>query len=119
MNYLHQVIIVCITVLTFIDIHQSMATHKKNDIAAKLTLKHPKLIHTENIKVVSHVQREVDDWYLNTLMLDEVDVPFKYKRKKCYKNLKGHRINITYYPEDEKIAGFDIEIMKVVRIKIA
>ncbi|PCI54667.1 MAG: hypothetical protein COB45_08090 [Gammaproteobacteria bacterium] len=96
-----------------------MTTSKKNNIATKLILRHPKLIHTENIKVISHVQRESDDWQLNTLMLDGVDVPFKYKRKKRYKNLKDYRVNITYYPDSEKVAGFDIEIMKIVRIKVA
>ena len=90
----------------------------KNNIATKLTLRHPKLTHTENIKVISHVQRESDDWQLNTLMLDGVNVAFKYKRKKRYKNLKDHRVNITYYPDSEKVAGFDIEIMKIVRIKV-
>lgn len=96
-----------------------MTVSKKNSIATKLTQRHPKLVHTEGIKVISHVQREVDDWQLNTLMLEGVDVPFKYKRKKRYKNLTSNMVNITYYPENEKVAGFDIEIMKIVRIKIA
>ncbi len=84
-----------------------------------LIKQHQKLVHTENIKVVSHVQRESDDWLLNTLMLEGVDVPFKYKRKKHYKSLQGQRVNITYYPDHETIASFEIEIMKVVRVKIA
>jgi hypothetical protein len=109
---------VCITLLTFIDVDQSMTISKKNNIATTLIKRHPKLTHTDNIKVVSHVQRETDDWQLNTLMLDGVDVPFKYKRKKRYNNLKGNRVNITYYPNNEKVAGFDIEVMKVVRIKV-
>ncbi|MDX2371029.1 MAG: hypothetical protein QNK36_21930 [Colwellia sp.] len=96
-----------------------MTISKKNNTGAKLTQRHTKLTHTENIKVISHVQRESDDWQLNTLMLDGVDVSFKYKRKKRYKNLKGYRVNITYYPDSEKVAGFDIEIMKIVRIKVA
>lgn len=96
-----------------------MAISKNNKIASKLTQRHPKLTHTENIKVISHVQRESDDWQLNILMLEGVDVPFKYKRKKRYKNLQGNRVNITYYPDNEKVAGFDIEIMKVVRIKVS
>jgi hypothetical protein len=95
-----------------------MTISQKNNIAAKLTKRHSKLTHTENIKVISHVQRESDDWQLNTLMLDGVDVAFKYKRKKSYKNLKGHRVNVTYYPETETVAGFEIEIMKIVRIKL-
>lgn len=96
-----------------------MATSSKNNPSKQLTEQHHKLIHTENIKVVSHVQRESDDWLLNTLMLESVDVPFKYKRKKLYKSLQGQRINITYYPDNETIAGFSIEIMKVVRVKVA
>lgn len=80
---------------------------------------HQKLIHSENKKVLSHVQREDDEWYINTLMIDGYDVPFKYKRKKLYKSLKGQKVNLTYYPELESIAGFDVEVMKVVRIKIS
>jgi len=87
--------------------------------AKDLVKKHAKLTHSENFTVLSHVQREVDDWILNTLMLNDLDVPFKYKRKKLYKNLQGQRINITYYPETEIIAGFNIEIMKIVRLKIS
>lgn len=107
-----------ITLFTFIDIDQRMTVPPKNNIVTKLTQRHPKLTHTENIKVISHVQRESDDWQLNTLMLEGVDVPFKYKRKKLYKNLSNYRVNITYYPDNENIAGFDIEIMRVVRIKV-
>ena len=81
--------------------------------------KHPKLTHTENVKVISHVQREQDEWFLNTLMIEGVSAPFKYKRKKMYKSLKGNSVNITYYPDNENVAGFDIEIMKIVRIKVA
>ena len=64
-------------------------------VANKLVTKHPQLTHTENIKVISHVQREADDWIINTIMLDGVSVPFKYKRKKLYKNIQGQRVNIT------------------------
>lgn len=96
-----------------------MKTSSDNSLVSKLTVRHPKLTHTENIKVISHVQRESGDWHLNTVMLDGIDVPFKYKRKKTYKSLINNRVNITYYPDTENIAGFEIEIMKVVRIKIA
>jgi len=96
-----------------------MKAPQKNNDVSKLTQRHPQLTHTENIKVVSHVQRESEEWQLNTLMLEGVDVPFKYKRKKQYRSLKDNRINITYYPDTEKIAGFDIEVMRIVRIKIA
>jgi hypothetical protein len=71
------------------------------------------------MKVASHVQRESNDWIINTLMLDNLDVPFKYKRKKLYQSLQGQRVNLTYYPEIETIAGFEIEVMSVVRIKIS
>ncbi|UUO22791.1 hypothetical protein FGD67_06030 [Colwellia sp. M166] len=90
---------------------------KKTD-AKSLTDKHESLIHTEQQTVVSHVQREVDDWYLNTIMLKDLDVPFKYRRKKRYKSLQSQQVNITYYPANETIAGFEIEIMKIVRIKV-
>ena len=87
--------------------------------ADKLLKKHPKLVHSEEIKVLSHVQREHNDWYINTIMLDNIDVAFKYKRKKPYKSLQGQLVNITYYPETELVAGFEVEIMKIVRIKVA
>lgn len=87
--------------------------------ADKLLQKHQQLVHTEQIKVISHVQREQDDWYINTIMLEGVDVAFKYKRKKPYKSLLGQQVNITYYPETEVVAGFELEIMKIVRIKVA
>jgi hypothetical protein len=88
-------------------------------VADKLTAAHKDLTHTDEIKVVSHVQREDDDWIINTLMLEGVTVPFKYKRKKLYKSLIGNRVNITYYTAIEKVAGFEIEVMNVVRIKIS
>ncbi|MDP2562406.1 hypothetical protein [Psychrobium sp. 1_MG-2023] len=83
----------------------------------KLLKNHPKLTHSTDIKVVSHVQREQGEWVINTLMLADIDVSFKYKRKKLYRSLKGQRVNVTYYPENETIAGMEIEIMKVVRIR--
>lgn len=90
-----------------------------NKEAKKLIEQHKKLVHTDNIKVVSHVQREADDWFINTLMLEDINVAFKYKRKKLYKSLQGQYVNITYYPDNESVAGFDIEIMRIVRIKVA
>lgn len=87
--------------------------------ANKLLQRHRQLTHTEMAKVTSHVQRAKDDWILNTVMIEECDVPFKYKRKKKYKNLKGRRVNLTYYPGRESVAGMELEIMNVVRIKIA
>ena len=85
----------------------------------KLLQQHRQLTHTEMAKVTSHVQRIQDDWVLNTVMIEECDVPFKYKRKKHYKNLKGQRVNLTYYPGKESVAGMELEIMKGVRIKLA
>ena len=70
-------------------------------------------------RVVGHVQREKDGWILNTVMLDGYDVPFKYSRKRRYRNLQGARVNLTYYPQLEQVAGLDVEIMKVVRIRQA
>jgi hypothetical protein len=91
----------------------------KNHEPEKLLKKHEKLTHTDMMKVVSHVQREKDGWFINTLMIDDCDAPFRYKRKKKYKNLKGQRVNLTYYPSIENVAGMDIEIMTVVRIKVS
>jgi len=85
----------------------------------KLLKKHQQLSHTDMAKVISHVQRDKDDWILNTIMIDGCDVPFKYKRKKQYKNLQGQRVNMTYYHSSESVAGMEFELMKVVRIKIA
>jgi len=86
---------------------------------AELLKKHEQLTHSEMQKVVSHVQREDGDWLLNTVMIEGCDAPFKYRRKKRYKSLQGQRVNLTYYPSTEMVAGFDMEIMKVVRIKVA
>lgn len=87
--------------------------------ATKLVKKHQELTHSEIVKVTSHVQRDKDEWVLNTVMIEDCEVPFKFKRKKQYKNLKGARVNITYYPTIEVVAGLDFEIMNVVRIKVA
>lgn len=83
----------------------------------KLIKKHQELTHSDNVKVVSHVQRDKAEWVLNTIMIEDCDVPFKYKRKQQYKSLKGARVNITYYPAVEAVAGINFEIMSVVRIK--
>lgn len=85
----------------------------------KLLKKHNKLTQSDMMKVSSHVQRDLGDWVLNTVMIDGYDVPFKYKRTKRYKNLKGQRVNLTYYPDMEVIAGVEFEVMTVVRIRIA
>ena len=67
--------------------------------------------------MLSHVQRDKDDWVINTIMLEGYDVPFKYKRKEAFKSLKGGRVNLTFYAETESVAGIDFEVMKVVRIR--
>jgi hypothetical protein len=85
----------------------------------KLLKAHENLTHSEMMKVVSHVQREQGEWLINTLMIEGCSAPFRYKRKKKYKNLEGQRVNLTYYPEVEKVAGFELEVMTVVRVKIA
>lgn len=85
----------------------------------KLLKKHEKLVHSEMMKVVSHVQREDGEWISNSLMLDGHSVPFKYKRKKRYKDLSGQRVNLTYYPVTEFVAGLEFEVMKVVRVKVS
>ncbi|WP_298443940.1 hypothetical protein [uncultured Ferrimonas sp.] len=83
----------------------------------KMLKQHQKLVHSDNVKVSSHTQREHGDWYLNTLMIEGHSVPFKYKRKHVYQTLKGARVNLTYYASTENVAGFEVEIMNVVRIK--
>ncbi len=85
----------------------------------KLIKKHKNLTHSDMLKVTSHVQRNDGEWIINTLMIDGCDVPFKYKRKKPYKNLQGQRVNLTYYPATETVAGIEFEVMQTVRIKIA
>lgn len=85
----------------------------------KLLKAHKNLVHSDNRKVLSHVQRVRGDWYLNTLMIEGCEVPFRYRRKQPYKSLEGQRVNLTYYPDSEKIGGLNMEVMKVVRVRIA
>ena len=90
----------------------------KSDVD-KLLEKNRRLNQLDMARVVSHVQRKKDGWVLNTIVLEGYDVPFKYSRKKLYRSLQGARINLTYYPQLEQVAGLDIEVMKVVRLKRA
>ncbi len=83
----------------------------------KLLKKHGQLNQLDNVKVESHVQRNKDEWVINTIMLEGYDVPFKYKRQIVYKSLQGARVNLTFYPETESIAGIIFEVMTVVRIR--
>lgn len=90
----------------------------KSDVD-KLLKKNTRLNQLDSVKVTSHVQRVSGDWFLNTLMLQGYDVPFRYKRKKKYRNLQGASVNLTYYPQTEQVAGMEFEFMKVVRIRIS
>ena len=83
----------------------------------KLLKKHRQLNQLDMVKVLSHVQRETDDWVLNTIMLEGYDVPFRYRRQKSYKILKGAWVNLTFYPETKTVGGVDFETMSVVRIR--
>ena len=90
-----------------------------NTDATKLQKKHHALVHSEARKVVSHVQRDTRDWIINTIMIEGCNVPFRFKRKQAYQNVEGRRVNLTYYPSKENVAGMELEVMRVVRIKIA
>ena len=85
----------------------------------KLVKKHHKLVHSDMLKVLSHVQRTDGDWIINTLMVEGCEAPFKYKRKRAYKSLQGQRVNLTYYPGTESVAGFELEVMNIVRVRVA
>ncbi|MFW2374062.1 MAG: hypothetical protein ACN4GM_13130 [Gammaproteobacteria bacterium] len=87
--------------------------------ADELIKKHKQLNQSDMQKVRSHIQREAGEWILNTLMIEGCDVPFKFKRKQAYKDVTGQRVNLTYYRTTETVAGIEMEVMNVVRIKIA
>ncbi len=87
--------------------------------ADKLLRRHAELVHSENRKVLSHVQRPSGEWYLNTLMLEGCDAPFRYKRSQPYKSLQGQRVNLTYYRDTEQVAGMAMEVMRVVRVRVS
>ncbi len=87
--------------------------------AEKLIRKHQQLTHSVAQKVVSHVQRDSQDWIINTIMIEGCEVPFRFKRKQTYKDVTGQRVNLTYYPAREVVAGMELEVMNVVRVKIA
>jgi hypothetical protein len=84
-----------------------------------LLKKHQKLVQSDMLKVASHVQREQDDWIVNTLMIEGQGTPFVYKRKRPYRSLQGQRVNMTYYVDVDTVAGIEFEVMRVVRIRIA
>ena len=84
-----------------------------------LLKRHDKLVQTDGAKVTSHVQRPDGEWFVNTLLIDGYDIPFQYTRKRRYKNLRGQRVNLTYYRVSCSVAGIEFESMKVVRLKIS
>jgi hypothetical protein len=81
-----------------------------------LLIENQNLIYTCMQKVESHVQRQQDNWILNTVLINGYDVPFKYKRQRMYRSLKGLRVDLIYYASSEKIAGIDFEMMNVIKI---
>ena len=83
----------------------------------KLLKNNRELVHSEMKKVNTHVQRNDKEWIINTITLEGYDVPFKFKRKREYRNLKGACVNLTYYAGIENVAGFEVEVMNVVRIR--
>jgi len=94
-----------------------MKKSRKSHPASELLKRHPQLTQSDEMKVSSHVQRESGEWVINTLMIEGYTVPFKYRRKKRYRDLTGQRVNLSYYADTEEVADMQIEIMKVVRIK--
>ncbi len=96
------------------DVYELMKSNPEQLLKA-----HRELVHSDMVKVVSHVQRESGEWFLNTLMIEGCDAPFRYRRKERYKSLQGQRVNLTYYRDTESLAGMQMEVMKVVRVKIA
>jgi hypothetical protein len=84
----------------------------------KLLNRHKLLTHSKRKRVVSHQQRPQKDWIINTVMLEDCEVPFRFKRKKPCRNLQGQRVNLTYYPNTEMVAGIAMEVMNVVRIRL-
>ncbi len=87
--------------------------------ADRLLKQHHQLIHSEAQKVVSHVQRDTREWIINTIMIEGCEAPFRFKRKQPYRDVTGQRVNLTYYPAKEIVAGMELEVMNVVRIKAA
>jgi hypothetical protein len=85
----------------------------------RLLARHPDLVHMPGLRVSSHVQRKADGWMLNTVMVDGYSLPFRFKRRKTYRDLAGSRVNLTGYLSTESVAGIEIEVMKVVRIRAA
>ncbi|MEM9384293.1 MAG: hypothetical protein AAGA68_04485 [Pseudomonadota bacterium] len=84
---------------------------------SKLLEQHQQLVHSQHKKVLSHTQRQEGEWLINTLMIEDCATPFRYKRKKRYRDLKGARVDLTYYPAKLEVAGISMDVMNVVRIR--
>ncbi|GGY92210.1 MULTISPECIES: hypothetical protein [Shewanella] len=82
-----------------------------------LSQEHPALIHTEHCTVLSHTQRDQGEWVQHTLMLKNYETPFRFRRPKKYRSLKGAQVTLDYYPQTTLVAGFEVETMRVVRIR--
>ena len=85
----------------------------------RLLAENEELVHSTNQKVTSHVQREDGDWILNTVLIDNCETPFKYKRRKKYRSLKGAHVDLLYYPSSEFVAGMEFEYMQVIKINLS
>ena len=85
----------------------------------RLLRKHRQLVHSDRLRVISHVQRNAGDWIVNTLMIEGCSAPFRYKRKQAYRNISGQYVNLTYYPGVETVGSVEFEVMNVVRIRLA
>ena len=85
----------------------------------KLLKRHRQLVHSDMLRVTSHVQRTEGDWIINTLMIEGCAAPFRFKRKHAYRNIEGQRVNLTYYPASESVGGLEFEVMTVVRIRVS
>lgn len=83
----------------------------------KLLGRHQELTHSQMKKVLSHAQREVGEWYVNTIMIEDCATPFRYKRRKRYRDLTHARVDLTYYPATQTVAGIEMDVMNVVRIR--
>ena len=83
----------------------------------RILKKHQQLNQLDMARVICHSQREAGEWIVHSLILEGYEVPFRYRRKTKYKSLEGARVNLTYYPHTETVAGLDFEVMNVVRIR--
>lgn len=54
----------------------------------KLLAENDQLIHSKMKKVESHVQRKVGDWFHNTVLIEESDVPLNINAKRNINHLK-------------------------------